>query len=234
MAITLYSGTPGSGKSLHAAEIIYKRLRHNLPVIGNFEIRLDLIKPRGQGRLGQYTYCPNDGLSPDYLISYARYLFTPVSDGGLGYDFREGAILLILDECQLLFESDIIRRGGRKSEWLSFMSQHRKYGYDIILISQSDRNIDRSIRTLIEIETVHRDVRRFGFMGWLFSLLRGGRLFIAVSYWHVLRKSKASIVDRYMFGFNRRYAAIYDTFMGFGGFGKNEIDVKKPSMRQLS
>ncbi len=31
--IYLYSGTPGSGKSLHAARVIYYTLYRNLPVI---------------------------------------------------------------------------------------------------------------------------------------------------------------------------------------------------------
>ena len=44
--IYLYTGTPGSGKSLHLAEAIYKSLRRGQPVIANFEINTQNIKKR--------------------------------------------------------------------------------------------------------------------------------------------------------------------------------------------
>ena len=43
--ITLYSGTPGSGKSLHLASKLYHWIQDNRPVICiNFEVNLDNIK----------------------------------------------------------------------------------------------------------------------------------------------------------------------------------------------
>ena len=42
--IYLYSGTPGSGKSLHTARVIYYSLKRGFPVIANFPINLDKIK----------------------------------------------------------------------------------------------------------------------------------------------------------------------------------------------
>lgn len=45
--ISLYSGTPGSGKSLHCAEKILIRLNTlHLPCICNFEINLDMVKAK--------------------------------------------------------------------------------------------------------------------------------------------------------------------------------------------
>jgi len=41
--IYLYSGTPGSGKSLHLANIIWQKLRSGRPVIANFPIQLDIV-----------------------------------------------------------------------------------------------------------------------------------------------------------------------------------------------
>ena len=44
--ILLYSGTPGSGKSLHVAERLYHLLRAGRPVICNFNINLNRIPPK--------------------------------------------------------------------------------------------------------------------------------------------------------------------------------------------
>ena len=67
VTIYLYSGTPGSGKSLHAARDIRDYLRcKRLPVIGNFAINPDT---KGYDR---YTYRPNDVLTPQYLGWFAQ------------------------------------------------------------------------------------------------------------------------------------------------------------------
>ena len=43
MVLKLYSGTPGSGKSLDVARKIYHALRYGRPVIANFDINTSLI-----------------------------------------------------------------------------------------------------------------------------------------------------------------------------------------------
>lgn len=44
--ISLYSGTPGSGKSLHIAQRVYHGLRYGRTTVCNFEINLDNVKKR--------------------------------------------------------------------------------------------------------------------------------------------------------------------------------------------
>lgn len=39
--IYLYTGTPGSGKSYHAAEVVDRALRRKVPVIANFQVNLN-------------------------------------------------------------------------------------------------------------------------------------------------------------------------------------------------
>ena len=133
--ITLYSGTPGSGKSLHCARTIKNWSRLGYPVIGNFPVDLSMHKR------ADFTYCPNDKMTPDFLINYSRQRFGSKAP-------KEGSILLVIDECQLLFNAREWQQNGR-DKWLSFFTQHRKLGYDIILIAQFDRMIDRQIRSLI-------------------------------------------------------------------------------------
>jgi hypothetical protein len=82
--ISLYSGTPGSGKSLHCARTIKNWSRLGYPVIGNFPVDLSMHKRAA------YTYCPNDEMTPDFLINYSRQRFGSKAP-------KEGSILLVID-----------------------------------------------------------------------------------------------------------------------------------------
>lgn len=202
--ISLYSGTPGSGKSLHAAERIYHILRARLPVICNFDVNLDMVRGRGRKRqLGDFVYLSNDDLRPDFLIEYSRRYFS-------SHRFREELILLVIDEAQLMFNArswDARDRAG----WVSFFSQHRKYGYRIILIAQFDRMLDRQIRSLLEYEFVHRKVSNFGVWGKVFSVVAIGKLFVAVKIWYPLREK----VGAEWYVAKKAYYRIYDTLGTF-------------------
>ena len=92
--IHLYSGTPGSGKSLHTARDIRDALRiRKMPVIANFDVNHSL---RNYDRL--FTYLPNDRLDPSFLEDFARNWFA-------GRKVREDSNLLVIDEAQLVFNS---------------------------------------------------------------------------------------------------------------------------------
>lgn len=195
--ISLYSGTPGSGKSLHCARTIKNWSRLGYPVIGNFPVDLSMHKRAA------YTYCPNDEMTPDFLISYSRQRFGSKAP-------KEGSILLVIDECQLLFNAREWQQNGR-AKWLSFFTQHRKLGYDIILIAQFDRMIDRQIRSLIEYEFIHRKMSNFGWQGKLMSLFFGGKTFIAVKMWYPLREKIGSEI----FHARKNLYRIYDSYATF-------------------
>ena len=198
--IRLYSGTPGSGKSLHNARDIIVRSQLGEPVIGNFDCNLSRYKK------ARYTYCPNDKLTPKFLIDYSRRYFNGRRPGARD----EGAILLVIDECQLLFNAREWQRESR-NEWLEFFTQHRKYGYDITLIAQFDRMIDRQIRSLIEYEFIHRKLSNFGFRGVLLSLVLGGNTFVAVQVWYPL---KERIGSEFIHA-RKKLWSIYDSYATF-------------------
>lgn len=197
--IYLYSGTPGSGKSLHQAERIYNRLRAGKPVIANYEINTKAIK-RCRGKI---TYLDNQELKPEYLIDYSRSYFEQNK-------FREGSIWLFIDEAQLLFNCREWDATGRAA-WISFFTQHRKYGYDIFLVAQFDRMLDRQLRSLIEYEVIHRKVSNFGVKGWLFSMLAGGNLFVAVKMWYPMKER----VGSEFFKYHKKYQRLYDSYKEF-------------------
>lgn len=189
--IELYSGTPGSGKSLHVARDIYIMLKHSKRnVIANFPINLDIVKnPKGR-----FFYA--EDLSVKYLIDFAKKNHKRC---------KEGQTLLVIDECQTIFNPREFSRKDRLP-WNNFFSQHRKFGYTVILVSQNDRLIDRQIRSLIEYNVIHRKVNNFG-VGKLLPV----QTFAAVKYWYGVREK----LGMEFFICRRKYFKLYDTYFGF-------------------
>lgn len=195
--ISLYSGTPGSGKSLHCARTIINWSRWGSPVIGNFTVDLSKYKR------ADFTYCPNHEMSPDYFIKFKLDRYGEKN-------IPEGSMLIVIDECQLLFNARDWQQTGR-NKWLSFFTQHRKFGYDIILIAQFDRMVDRYIRSLIEYEYIHRKMSNFGWQGKMLSLVFGGKTFIAVKRWYPLKEKVGSEI----FHARKSLYSIYDSYATF-------------------
>lgn len=204
--ITLYSGTPGAGKSLHLASRLLNWMRYkNAPIIGNFPCDFSQIKRTK----GHYLYIDNSDLTPERLIMFAMNYKAYVSETYHRH-VKEGEILLVIDECQLLFNS---RDWGQKNriQWCSFFSQHRKFGYEIILVAQMDRMLDRQIRGLIEYEWKHRKVSNFGMAGKILGLMFGGKLFVSVRVWYPMKER----VGSEFFFYRKSFAKIYDTYAIF-------------------
>lgn len=211
--ITLFSGTPGSGKSLHCADIIWDRIERCKACIVNFPINVDVIaeyrfsfwlrklvksmKPIKK-RVGDFCYKNLDDLTVDFLYEYAKRNHKPN---------KESQTLLLIDECARLFNPRAWEAKDRQG-WIDFFQLHRKLGYDIILISQSDRLIDRQIRAFIEYDVRHRCVNNFKGFGFVLGLAAGGKLFAAVKYWYSVREK----IGTKFFRLNRKTASIYNTF----------------------
>lgn len=199
MTIKLFSGTPGSGKSLHCASKIYYSLRSGRPIIANFEINTSLI-PKNKG---SFTCVNNKDLTPDYLREYSNNYFS-------SHSFKEEKILLVIDEAQIMFNSRNWNANGR-DDWIWFFSNHRKYGYEIVLIAQFDRMLDRQIRALLEYEFIHRKVSNYGYKGKAMSLVAGGHLFVAVEVWYPMKER----VGSEFFKAKKKFYQIYDTYNKF-------------------
>lgn len=212
--IHLYSGTPGSGKSFHATEKIFYRLRMKKNVICNYPISLDncsysavgfwikqifkKFKPHKK-KLGKFDYVPNNELTVQYLKNYAR-------KNHKGH--REHETLVVIDECGIKFNPRTFAQADRL-EWIEFFSLHRHYGYDFILVSQSDRMVDRQIRSFFEYNHQHRNVGNFKLFGKILALFCGGSLFTDVTVFYSIREK----VNSNFFRYKRRIASLYDTFL---------------------
>lgn len=198
--IELYSGTPGSGKSLHCADRIIRLNRHRKFVITNFEIDKNSKSLKYPELI---EYIDNSKLTPDKLYEISNRFFEDRKR-------KESQIILFIDEAQLLFNSRDFYTKDRMA-WLSFFSQHRKYGFDVVLVAQFDLMIDKQLRSLIEYQYFHRKVSNFGFFGKIVSLLFFGNLFICIKQWYPLNQT----LGHEFFSAEKKLYSIYDTFAQF-------------------
>lgn len=221
--IYFMTGKPGNGKSLHMAEIIYNNLRIGRNVIANFEINEPMVyKGRRAPKMGRFIYAPNNyWLNNAYKNKTTHYSYL---DGLYNYalqfhkrspsgQIKEHQTLLVLDECQELFNTRTWNRKDRL-EWASFFRQHRKYGYDVYLISQDDKVIDKQIRAILEYELEHRCVNNYKFFGRLLGLLCGGRLFVCIKKWYS-QSGKAAHISSDFFTGRKKYYCMYDSYKIF-------------------
>lgn len=223
--VYLYTGTPGSGKSMHVAGNIIYRLRStkNNGVIANFPINKDAIpKPfRAKALPGRFDYLDNSELKPQTLIDYA-YAYHKVG--------VEGQSVLIIDECQIIFNARQWQQNGRE-KWIGFFTQHRKLGFDIILICQFDRMVDRQIRSLVEIEVKHRKISNAGIRGQIFRWFYGAGkpVFAETQYWY---GGNGIELSNHLRRLNKQAIKIYDSYGTFSLTGgtseKPNIDAMPP------
>jgi zona occludens toxin (predicted ATPase) len=203
MAITMYSGTPGSGKSLHLASEIWENVRKfDHKMIMNFPIDEKKLANRKVSEQHVRDLChfvSTSDLSPKYLRKYCRKHLSRK---------KEHQCTVIIDECGILFNKRI--KDKLRMEWIELFTKHRKLGFDFILVTQSTKYIDDQILGCLETEVVHRDMKHYKIWGWILSFMVGG-LFSWVEVWYVAKlKCRGS-----WFRYNAKKAAIYDTFYDF-------------------
>ena len=203
--IYFYSGTPGSGKSLHVAKDIYTKLKYKGNVIASFPVNTNIISKNGKKEIGQFIYKDYSELTVQFLINYAQENHVPG---------KEGQTLVVIDECQIIFNPREFNRNDRL-EWITFFTQHRKLGYNFILISQFDRLVDRQIRCLFEYEIKHRKINNFG-IGMFIPI----PTFVAITLWYGLREK----ISSEFFFYTKKFGKLYDTSMFFQESIKTKTD----------
>jgi zona occludens toxin len=205
--IELYSGTPGSGKSLDCASEIYFKIMHGKNIIANFEIN-ETVFPKRKKNKGLFVFIDDCDITPKLLQDLALSYHKKNKQGHI----IEGQTTIILDECGMLFNPRDWQAPERK-EWARFFQQHRKYGFNVILITQFDRLIDRQIRSVIEYEVIHRKVSNFQFIGFLLGLFFKGNVFVGVTYWYPVKERMSAK----FFVLLPRYGKMYDSYKIFDG-----------------
>lgn len=195
--IVLYTGTPGSGKSLDIARQMAVKLSLGHNVIGNMTINPDKIAKRK----GRYIYVDTYSLNPKELKDYA----VKFHKKGV-----EGQTYIVIDECQRIFNSRDWQKSSMRA-WNEFFQLHRHLGYHVYLITQYDRLIDRQLRALIEYNRIHRKISNAGTKGKIMSLLAGGKLFVCQEEWYPQHMA----TGHYFFKYKKKYGTWYDSYAAF-------------------
>lgn len=221
--IYFFTGRPGNGKSLHMAEIIYNSILDGVNVISNIQVdehAFDRI--RHKEKLGRFIYVDNTDWLTDAYRSRPDDKHFSYLDGLYGFaenfhrknprgQITEGQTILVLDECQELFNTRSWNRKDRLA-WCAFFRIHRHYGYDCYLISQDDRVIDKQIRAILQREVEHRCVNNYKLFGRILGLLSGGKLFVAITRDYSLSGKVASRMSSRYFRGRKKFYGFYDSY----------------------
>lgn len=197
--ITLYTGSPGSGKSLHMAKDIYWHVRMGRKVVANFDINRELFRDTSS-----FEFVPDENFSPATLERIAVEYFE-------NHDFGEGKIAFYWDEAQIRLNS---RDWRNNSEWIRFFTQHRKLGYDVYMVCQNHEMIDKQVRAVVEYEVKHRKVNNVGLFGkCVGAIALGHPVICAVTSWY---GAKMRLSAEWMIG-TKKFYRLYDTLRMFDG-----------------
>ena len=207
--ITMYTGTPGSGKSLYLCHIVFANLKRGVDVICNFPVKFT-EKEKQRGLDQHFSYWTNSDISVATLVQAAfdrKYIQSK----------KEHQCMIIVDEAGGRFNARDFKVGERM-EWIDFLSQHRKMGYDMILVAQSPRMIDLQIRGFVETEKVFRKLNNYGPFALLWF-----PVFVCVEKWYVTKER----VGASFFLYHKKWGNRYDSMKLFDGFRMNLDAVKK-------
>lgn len=214
--INYYSGTPGSGKSLHVAQVIEDYLRCGKNVIANFEFRDDLVKKKWLRDKGQFVYFPDAQImdnTHDPVNSLVGFDTNFHKKNKNGATF-EDQTLLVFDEAGILFNSRDWQSKYRP-RWLWFFAQHRKLGFNVIIISQAERQIDRQVRACFEYDYVHRRIGNYKKLGRFLEIITFSKLFSYTVHWYGVSGQDAKSTPVFFRG-RKRYYGMYNTAKMFG------------------
>ena len=182
MSIELYTGFVGSGKSFTATKEacnIVDSSFNNKYVIANFPISpknkiFHRFRKEGKktAKMSRWIYKSNEELNVNFLVKKSLEK---------GWNKKESSCLLIFDEASIPFNSRSYNKSDRM-DWIKFLTQSRKFGYDVIFITQDSRMLDKQIRALCEYEVVHKKLNNMPFFSFL-SLFKTS-VFMQISYWN--------------------------------------------------
>lgn len=244
--IELVTGKPGAGKSYYSVRAIHQALERGQLVATNVELSegwaANMARANGFRRL-------IPGRVRKVEQRYARSVYVTADLAEIGrlrlagcgrcktckagkVCAKEGRGLLVLDEAHMwlnarTWDQDDAGRGlGRDAAVrqrlaiVRLFTQHRKLGWNVVLITQDEANLDTQVRRNFEYHTHLKNLRRFRVAGLV--PLVPFNLFVAIRHWH---DSAKSVVGRQVFTLNRRVARCYDTMATSHGLEPDAEDV---------
>lgn len=239
MSVHFVSGKPGGGKTLFAMRLLIDELRRG-PVRGRHIVTNVAVNFEGLA-----VYCEKESIDLGGIHLKDRitildeenlrqfYLFRPgwrgvvqtvrggPQDGAEYVDFsgvRDNGVLYILDEIHIAFNSRAWQTTGRCV--IYYLSQHRKLGDEVLLITQSVNNVDRQMRSIAQDFSYVRNLKkeRSGFFGMPGIFMRRTFLEPAGPTTRAI-ESKTFTLDV------AGIATCYDTAAGVGIIGRSGADM---------
>lgn len=247
MSVHFISGKPGGGKTMYATYLILQELKRGKfrrHIVTNIALNLgainEWIEREGvqlvdhEGNSVHINKCitiiQEEDLKEFYrhrggeklplkenwgdLKSYSKGTkvadFTGLTDGGVFY---------ALDEIHIAFNSRAWATTGEGV--IYYLSQHRKLGDTVLLITQSVQNVDRQMRSVAQDFSYIRNMRKE--KSGLFKLpgVFMRRVFLEPA------GGNFRATETTMFRLNLRTAGCYDTAAGVGIQGLGAADVKE-------
>jgi len=172
MSVSFIFGKPGGGKSLYSLrEVINELIHGSRPVVTNLPIRPDKLNEflQAEGHsvdvlrrlriideeeLGAWFRYRGRGPDlPDGTPGPWVTLGEPDKDTGkLDYAPSPGGVFYALDEIHTKFNARMWMKTGLGA--IFYLSQHRKLGDDVLMISQTPAQVDKQLRSMSQ-EWVH-------------------------------------------------------------------------------
>jgi Zonular occludens toxin (Zot) len=157
--IRYVTGTLGAGKTFHSVRLLMEHLAKGGTVVTNVECCFDLIRQTIAKRSGVW-------IEADQLRVFDPEK-TPNWEAEIPWGESEGMVLVVLDEAHLFYNArDWAATASSHKRLLSFLSQSRKAGVDVLWISQDGGNVDKQFRTLAEWELGIVNAKHLP-LGWL-------------------------------------------------------------------
>jgi hypothetical protein len=222
--IEVQQGTPGSGKSATAVARAISQLKRGGVVAANFGLVDGWADEVAQHTLlGRFSPAHRYDMASSFYQRFYRVgslaairQIDPRSQavGRLAEKpgkYIEGSGLLILDEAQLIFNS---RNWRGNMGWIEFFTQHRKLGWNVILIAHTIEMIDSQIRPLAEYESRFRNLQKVHLpvIGVPVSPIP---LFLVIRRYAGLGAGASVVADRDLFPLPLWAAKLYDSLHVF-------------------
>lgn len=171
MGVNFISGKPGGGKSLYAMRLLLAELRlSKRKIVTNLCVRFEALNEYlgkqgidlGETHIRERVQVISEEQLPEfYRYRGAGPLPGAMVDGEFKTDYSgitDAGVLYVIDEVHIAFNSRRWANTGRGV--IYYLSQHRKLGDDVILVTQHVNNVDKQMRSMAQDYTYIRNLRK--------------------------------------------------------------------------
>jgi hypothetical protein len=213
--ITILTGAPGHGKSYASVKMIDDFVHDGKYVVTNVPLRADFAYQMAIHHTFLAKFRKEKVAEKAAFYHSLVHVCTDIDEivkvrfQGQG----EGRGKVVIDEAHRVMNVRGSARGEstearQRKSVVAYVSAHRHYGADVVLITQSFGNLDLQIRNLFEFHSEVRNFRRLPFIGVVAKLFPGGNLFLRTTVWNDRAKTKAGVS---VYGLSKRLANLYNT-----------------------